>query len=414
MSIKCMTRVWEQTPKSIKGSQLLLLLAIADHARDDGHAWPGITTLAGKIRMSERHTMRMLDELESEGVLYIDRSSYVNNYLVTVGLTDDEIIAALTGDFNLTPMEAHIVLNDIRFPSEKSPKHGDNLSPCLAEKHGDILSNMVTSCQEDGAIFDKHGDILSKQGDRYVTRTIRTMKKPKKEPSVEPLGREQSSPAHTVRPSPAHVPNNHPAVVIYKATGIQNPQSAIRDVIGETVGEEPPALAIWQNIMRWWMTSGGAGGNGKKNPRNVQAMLDVWREAMTYLEADPDPEPAFTQWLAVREREGWSRPYTPPVEYSAALPPAPVPLSTEAAQWEKAKVAARLQMTRATYEAHIQTTRCIGPNGSADTWIVVTDNPYSVDWLSSERLRPILEGAASQIAGRPIHLSFSAGAPGES
>lgn len=412
MSIKCMTRVWEQTPKHIKGSQLLLLLAIADHARDDGHAWPGIGTLAEKIRMSERHTMRMLDELESDGVLYIDRRSYVNQYLVMVGLTDDEIAAALRDTFNLTPIEIHVILQDIHSPKEKPPKHGDNLSPCLEEKHGDILSNMVTSCQEDGDISDKHGDILSKQGDRYVTRTIRTMKNPEEEPSVEPLGRNPSS-ANSVRPSSAHVPNNHPAVVIYKATGIQNPQSAIRDVIGETVGKETPALAMWQHVVRWWMTSGGAGGNGKKNPRNVQAMLDVWNDAMTYLEADPDPEPAFAAWLAVREREGWSRPYAPPVEYSDTLPPAPVPISPEAALWEKAKAAARLQMTRATYEAHIQTTRCIGPNGAPDTWVIVTDNPYSVDWLG-ERLRPILESVASQVAGHPICLSFRAGAPGES
>lgn len=412
MSIKCMTRVWEQTPKHIKGSQLLLLLAIADHARDDGHAWPGIVTLADKIRMSERHTLRMLDELEADGVLYIDRSQYVNQYLVTVGLTDDEITAALHDAFNLTPIEIHIVLERLHSPQEKPSKHGDKMSPCSVEKHGDILSNMVTSCQEDGDISNKHGDILSKQGDRYVIGTIRTMKNPEEEPLVEPLGRNPSSQAHSVRPSPAHVPNNHPAVVIYKATGIQNPQSAIRDVIGETVGAAPPALLLWQSAVRWWMTSGGAGGSGKKNPRNVQAMLDVWRDAMTYLESDPDPEQAFAAWLAVREREGWSRPYTPPVEYSDTLPPAPVPLSPEAALWEKTKAAARLQMTQATYEAHIQTTRCIGPNGAPDTWVIVTDNPYSIDWLSGERLRPILERTASQVAGHPIHLSFNAGALG--
>lgn len=408
MSIKCMTRVWEQTPKKIKGSQLLLLLAIADHAHDSGRAWPGIETLAGKIRMSARHTMRMLDELEGEGVLYIDRRGYVNQYLVTVGLTDDEITSILISDFNLTPMEAHIALNDIRFPSEKTAKHGDKMSPCLDEKHGDILSNMVTSCQEDGDISNKHGDILSEHGDIPVTLTIRTMKKPEEEPSVEPSGRD------LVRaPSDKHISHKHPAVAIYKSTGIQNPQSAIRDVIGETVGEDPSALATWQNVVRWWMTSGGANGSGKKNPRNVQAMLDVWRDAMTYLEADPDPEPAFASWLAIREREGWSRPYTPPVEYSAALPPAPILASPEAALWEKVKAEVRLQMTRGTYAAHIQATHCIGPNGAPDTWGIITENPYSVDWLSGERLRPILERTASQVAGRPIHLTF-ANTPGGS
>jgi len=46
MSIKVMSYVWEAS--KAKGSELLLLLAIADHAADDGYCWPGIPRWRGK------------------------------------------------------------------------------------------------------------------------------------------------------------------------------------------------------------------------------------------------------------------------------------------------------------------------------------------------------------------------------
>jgi hypothetical protein len=59
-----MTRVWEHSRH--KGSALLLLLAIADHAHDDGSgAWPSVAHLARKVRMSERQVQRVLRTLSS-------------------------------------------------------------------------------------------------------------------------------------------------------------------------------------------------------------------------------------------------------------------------------------------------------------------------------------------------------------
>ena len=61
MSIKQMTRVWELSKH--KGTALLLLLAIADNADDDGEAYPGREYLAKKIRMSEQHTRELIIKL---------------------------------------------------------------------------------------------------------------------------------------------------------------------------------------------------------------------------------------------------------------------------------------------------------------------------------------------------------------
>jgi hypothetical protein len=71
MSIKCMDRVWSHSRS--KGSALLLLLAIADHAHDDGTgAWPSQETLARKTRMSVRQVRRLLDLLAAGGELTIE------------------------------------------------------------------------------------------------------------------------------------------------------------------------------------------------------------------------------------------------------------------------------------------------------------------------------------------------------
>jgi hypothetical protein len=62
MSVKCMDRVWEHS--RAKGSALLLLLAIADHAHDDGTgAYMSQRTLAAKTRLSVRQVRRLIDQL---------------------------------------------------------------------------------------------------------------------------------------------------------------------------------------------------------------------------------------------------------------------------------------------------------------------------------------------------------------
>jgi DNA-binding Lrp family transcriptional regulator len=71
VSIACMTRVWEHSRH--KGSELLVLLAIADFAHDDGsNAFPSIGTLAKKTRLSVRSVQDILRKLERSGELRVD------------------------------------------------------------------------------------------------------------------------------------------------------------------------------------------------------------------------------------------------------------------------------------------------------------------------------------------------------
>ena len=72
MSIKLMNQVWETSKH--EGSTLLILLALADHANDEGLCWPSIGRLARRGRVGERHAMRILAGLEASGdVVVIER-----------------------------------------------------------------------------------------------------------------------------------------------------------------------------------------------------------------------------------------------------------------------------------------------------------------------------------------------------
>ena len=65
MSIKLMTRVWDET--RFKGTELLILLCLADHANDEGICWPSYGKLALRARCSRRQAIRCLIRLKEEG-----------------------------------------------------------------------------------------------------------------------------------------------------------------------------------------------------------------------------------------------------------------------------------------------------------------------------------------------------------
>lgn len=72
MSIRVINAVWKHSRQK-KSGVLLILLAIADYTNDDGLAFPAISTLAGKARMSKRNAQRWVCTLERDGE--IGRSS---------------------------------------------------------------------------------------------------------------------------------------------------------------------------------------------------------------------------------------------------------------------------------------------------------------------------------------------------
>jgi DNA-binding IscR family transcriptional regulator len=66
MSIRVMTSVWDDT-RTQTHSELLVLLALADWASDDGYCWPTVPALAAKARLSERAVQQILGRLTATG-----------------------------------------------------------------------------------------------------------------------------------------------------------------------------------------------------------------------------------------------------------------------------------------------------------------------------------------------------------
>lgn len=69
MSIKLMTSVWDSA--DLNGSDLLVLLALADWSNEEGMSWYSIRKIAQRARVSVRQAQRILTELEEKG--YINR-----------------------------------------------------------------------------------------------------------------------------------------------------------------------------------------------------------------------------------------------------------------------------------------------------------------------------------------------------
>lgn len=81
-----MSRVWDESAHT--GTALLMLLAIADHANDDGLCWPSVATLAAKARVQERQAQNLIAQLEASGELVVRRGHGRRNtsiYAVSVG-----------------------------------------------------------------------------------------------------------------------------------------------------------------------------------------------------------------------------------------------------------------------------------------------------------------------------------------
>src|SRR5438067_1103583 len=69
MSVHVSSWVWKHS--RAKGSNRLVLLALADMANDEGKCWPSIRTLSARCLISERGVQDKIREAEQDGELNI-------------------------------------------------------------------------------------------------------------------------------------------------------------------------------------------------------------------------------------------------------------------------------------------------------------------------------------------------------
>lgn len=157
MSVRCTTRVWEQSQHG--GAALLLLLAIADWADDWGYCHPSVDYMAGKIRQSKRNTLRLIETLVESGELRIVKRAQGGRgnrhgtlYQVTVGLTleqvrESERLSPLARDAleeaekTMSPASQFLETGDKLSPV--SVKTGDNSGPDLSPVFFGALKELI-------------------------------------------------------------------------------------------------------------------------------------------------------------------------------------------------------------------------------------------------------------------------------
>jgi hypothetical protein len=105
MSVQAMTWVLENSRH--KGSELLLMLVIANYAHNDGsNAFAGAPVLAKNCRLSIREVFRLIRRLESSGELIVNRSAgrHANRYTIT--MTNSDNMASRMNSDKMSPLEA--------------------------------------------------------------------------------------------------------------------------------------------------------------------------------------------------------------------------------------------------------------------------------------------------------------------
>lgn len=125
MSVRTMARVWEGSRHG--GSELLMLLALADFADDDGRAYPSISTLAAKCRTKPRYAMVLLDSLSASGELKVlkgqgpmGRGGRTNLYRIVFETLNSKADEVVNGNALVNP---GAVVNQSAAVNQSAPVH---------------------------------------------------------------------------------------------------------------------------------------------------------------------------------------------------------------------------------------------------------------------------------------------------
>ena len=97
MSNEALTYVWKRSDWRVKGSDLCVLVFLADQTRDKtGAAWPAIETIASAARLSESAARRAIQRLQAAGIVDVQSSAgrRANVYRIA-GFTPSETAATL-------------------------------------------------------------------------------------------------------------------------------------------------------------------------------------------------------------------------------------------------------------------------------------------------------------------------------
>lgn len=211
MAIKEITRVWERS--SASGSHLLLMLALADRADEDGICWPGNEYLAQRARVQDRHLKRMKRALEASGELFTIQyagRTHSNSYLVSCGRPAEELAEILTRRFRI-PKEGAAEIADYLVRRQNGDRESQPPMSFLIFQKGD---------SQDTFIHRKRGlgvrkKVACRPPDPSLDPSVNN------DPSIKKEGAAPSAPPPPVDLNGQEITREHPALRTYKAlTGL--------------------------------------------------------------------------------------------------------------------------------------------------------------------------------------------------
>lgn len=159
MAISILDRVWKKSTSS--GNGRLLLLAIADHANENGAAWPGFRLLQQKCNIKNRQTItRNLRQLEIDGELIIlpkDGPHGTNWYQISVGMSLEKV-DAWREELGAPPRDTLSIDDEIEEEAVTGLNHHEDVEVVTGLNH--LESNeVVQSGYESGSILIEGGSI---------------------------------------------------------------------------------------------------------------------------------------------------------------------------------------------------------------------------------------------------------------
>lgn len=234
MSVKMMAAVWDD-PDIQDDGELVVALALADHANDLGECYPAIARLAEKCRRTPRTVKRILRRLEEAGKLSTEGGAgrgNTNLYTLKPGAKGD----------------AHVTVSSPEKVTPASEKVTPASPPARPEKVTPVTQKVTPA---------------SRKGDARVTQTIKNHQEPSEE---RERGRAREGSI-----------DEHWALAMLRSAQARAPDILSLDVVPQQVTDETAwraALARAQD--RHWA-----------KPWSIAALMDEYRKAVKALNPEP-------------------------------------------------------------------------------------------------------------------------------
>jgi len=212
MSVTMMSEVWKM---DLPSNEILVLLAFADHANDDGCMWPSYDRIVWKTGYSKDSVKRIVRSLTDKNILVKlgggTGRGYANVFKINV-------MAA--------PMKEQF----------KTDKGGDIAIPSDNNKGGDIAN--------------KGGDIATKGEAICPPQPL----EPSKNHNDKKVSKKNGVPV---------------AVSVFRKAASRYPPKSWYEKINKAIGENEDDLRLWESIVSNYVGSGW-------NPGNVRNMLEFY------------------------------------------------------------------------------------------------------------------------------------------